>query len=199
MTDAFDFRTALARLEATSRAIEGGAGLSQERVRQILEERARRWARAPAAEAAANETPLVVFEVAGQRCAVEPRQVREVLRGCVPTLLPRARPHISGVIHHRGDVLAVLDLAAWVVPGPVPARDPKAPIVVVEVRGRIFGIQVDSIPEVETAGAEAAAPPATAAGMLPATIRRCGRGVLMVLDLDALADDPRITVNQAAR
>lgn len=198
MTHALDFRTALARLEATSRAIEGGAGLSQDRVRQILEERARRWARAPA-EAPANETPLVVFRIAGQRCAVEPQRVREVLRGCVPTLLPRARPHISGVIHHRGDVLAVLDLTAWVVPGPAAARDPKTPVVVVEARGRIFGIQVDSIPEIETAGAEAAAPPATAAGMLPATIRRSGRGVLMVLDLDALADDPRITVDEAAR
>ena len=199
MTDAFDFRTALARLEAIGRAIEGGAGLSQDRVRQILEERARRWARAPAAEASAHETPLVVLRVAGQRCGVEPRQVREVLRGCSPTLLPRARPHISGVIHHRGDVLAVLDLTAWLVPGPAPPRDPKAPIVVVEARDRIFGIQVDSIPEVETAGAEAAPPLAQAAGTLPATIRRSGRGVLMVLDLDALADDPLITVNEAAR
>jgi chemotaxis signal transduction protein len=199
VTDAFDFRTALARLEATSRAIEDGAGLSQDRVRQILEERARLWARAPATEAAASVTPLVVFEVAGQRCGVEPQHVREVLRGCVPTPLPGARPYLSGVIHHRGDVLAVLDLATWIVPGAVPAREPKAPIVVVEARGRIFGIQTDSIPEVEAAGAEPVAPPATVAGTLPATIRRSARGVLMALDLDALADDPRITVNEAAR
>jgi len=199
VTDAFDFGAALARLEATSRAIEDGAGLSQDRVREILEERARRWARAPATEASANQTPIVVFRVAGQRCGVEPQQVREVLRGCVPTPLPGARPHISGVIHHRGDVLAVLDLAAWVMAGPAPARDPKAPIVVVEVGGRVFGILADSIPEVEAADVKPAAPPATGAGTLPATIRRGGRGVLMVLDLEALADDPRITVNEAAR
>jgi hypothetical protein len=55
------------------------------------------------------------------------------------------------------------------------------------------------MPEVEAADVEPVAPPAAGAGTLPATIRRGGRGVLMVLDLDALADDPRITVNETAR
>jgi chemotaxis signal transduction protein len=198
MPEDLDWPAARARLEATERALEAAA--SPERARQVLEERARRWALRPDNEQSRAETQeVVVFSVAGQSYGIAPVCVREVLRACLPTPLPGARPHICGVIHHRGQVLAVLDLRGLAGSSAPAGWDVKAPVVVVEARGMTFGIRADSISGIARAGVEPAGPAATAPGTLPATIRSTAEGMLRVLDIEALARDPRITVNDEAR
>jgi chemotaxis signal transduction protein len=196
----FDWPAIQARLEAIRRNLEAQGKPSPEAARRILEERARKLAQPTAeAESGPEALEMLVFSRAGERYGVEPAHVVEVLPLTRPTPLPGARPFLVGVIHHRGEVRAVFDLRRLLGPqGPGNAgAKPEGCVVAVEVRGMSFGLLVDDVtgmvqvkaPEVSPANA------ASRDGRV-AWIRGTTGGMVSVVDLDALAQDPRITVNE---
>jgi chemotaxis signal transduction protein len=112
-----------------------------------------------ASEAASIAAPVIdmrrvlVFTLAGRArcCAID--EVREIVPITGTTRLPGAPHYVRGLINLRGSLVTVLD-AALCLYG-VPADDQVASILLVEHRGRIAGVIVDnvfdiqSLPEVE--------------------------------------------------
>lgn len=121
---------------------------------------------------------LVLFQVAGRAFAVELGQVEQIIEYREPAKTPRRPPHVEGVMEHRGQFIAVLNLRMrFGVTGPGPAHpavlvvtgagpDPRVGLVVDQVLRvlslpsdgvltpppRVFGIRADFIRGVANAG-----------------------------------------------
>lgn len=112
------------------------------------------------------------------------------------TPLPGARPFLAGAIQHRGRILGVFDLGRLLAL-PI-AASPASPVrvVVVQAMGMTFGLQADEVSGVVRVDARdvAAAGAATSSGR-QAWLRAPTADMVSILDLDALARDPRLTVN----
>ena len=138
----------------------------------------------------------MVFSFSGERYGIETAHVLEVipLRGLTP--VPGTPLFVLGVVNHRGRILPVLDLRRL-----FELADQGNPdggrVVAVEAGGMTFGIFADAVVGIIRLGAdEVAPPPATLAGDRRALIRGVTGEMVAVLDLEALARDPRITVNE---
>lgn len=178
-------------------AIPPDGSLPPEEVRRILRERARALAR-PLEEAAAptEVLELLVFSLAGERYGIETAYVQEVfpLRDLTP--VPCTLSFVLGVANYRGRILPVLDfrrLFELVAEGITEGSR----VVTVEAGGMTFGIFTDAVPGTVRVGAhEVASPPVTLTGDRQAFIRGVTGEMVAVLDLEALARDPRIVVNE---
>jgi len=188
----FDWQAAYARLEALRRAVETGGALSPEEARRILEQRARQLAqpREERVSAAAEPLDLLVFSRSGERYGVVVRHVQQLLPKTSPTPLPGSRPGLAGVANHRGRILAVVDMGGL---RPGPGGRPEGRIVAVETRGNCFGLLAD-----EVAGLARVEPGEVTPGGKgnERWVRGTTAGMVSVLDLDALAEDPRIRVEE---
>jgi purine-binding chemotaxis protein CheW len=98
------------RLDAIGQAIAGTEQAAPERVRQVLEERARALARPGHAEPPDDTFEVVLFDLEGETYALEANAVWEVFRLEALSPLPGARPPVFGVTSWRGAVLTILDL-----------------------------------------------------------------------------------------
>jgi purine-binding chemotaxis protein CheW len=109
--------------------------------------------------------------------------------------VPGTPSFVLGVMNHRGRILPVLDvrglfeLAGRGVPE-------GSRVLAVEAGGMTFGVFAEAVIGTVTVGAHELAPPPV---ILPADRQAFLRGVtgemVAVLDLEVLARDPRITVN----
>lgn len=91
---------------------------AEPRAREVLQRRAAQLARPPAGDATAAGPQALEFSLGEQRCLLEVRWLRDVLalRDVLP--VPMAAPSVLGLVHWRGRMLPVLDLAALLaVPG----------------------------------------------------------------------------------
>jgi purine-binding chemotaxis protein CheW len=145
--------------------------------RAILEARARTLAR-PLISAApdAGARDLVFFTLAGERFAAEAMQVDEAFAPAALTPLPGDRPWLLGIVAHRGGVLPVLDLRSLLAPG----GPDDAPLTHVVATGHGFGIAAEAVEETARA---------TPAELTAARVT--------VLDLEALAADPRLRIDDS--
>ncbi|HUG54479.1 MAG TPA: chemotaxis protein CheW [Vicinamibacteria bacterium] len=175
---------------------------SPEAERRILEQRTRTLSQPLARTAAGETTGILVFARGGDRFGVEAVRVEEALPPASLTALPGARPFLAGVIPHRGRILGVFDLARLL--GLAQAEAPSRPgaatpvrVVVVQARGMTFGLQADEVSGVVQVDAREAAPARseTSARRQP-WLRATTADMVTILDLDALAQDPRLTVNE---
>jgi chemotaxis signal transduction protein len=188
----FDWDAVHARLQSQRLAFEssGSGAVSADETERILEGRARRLAAPLEPPRDAELIDILVFFRAGQGYGVEAAHVREALPRTSPTPLPGRRPGLAGVTNHRGRILAVVDL------GGLRPRDggrPEGRIVAVETRGIAFGLLADEITGiVPIAHAEIAA----GAPGSEAWVRGTTTSMVCVLDLQALAEDPRIRVEE---
>lgn len=166
--------------------------------RRVLEERARALARPPVEDTPAGDhLELLVFSLDGERYGIDASRVAAVLPPVSPTPLPGARPALAGVVNHRGEVLVVLDLrglqgGAVARNGPTVSR-----IVVVEAEGAALGLRADEV--IGLVRAEVAGPgpqPARTERGLPGWIRGVTGGMVSIVDLEALARDPRVRVEE---
>jgi purine-binding chemotaxis protein CheW len=193
-----DWQEVHARLEQSRRALEGTDRVSPEEASRILHERARALARpVEAAVTPAESVELLVFSLGAERYAVETLHVLEVVRVQELTPVPGASPFILGVINHRGQVLAVLDLRR-LFEAPEGAQPEQAVVVVLAVGGMTFGILVEAAAAVTRVGVQELAPPPVAAERGRGLIRGVTPAMVAVLDAEALARDPRITVHEEA-
>ena len=90
---------------------------------------------------------FVVFSLAGESFAVEISKVREIIRIPRITWVPGAPEFVRGVINLRGNVVAVLDLAA-ILSLPSPDESPQSRIIITETGDQIAGMLVDSVSRV---------------------------------------------------
>jgi purine-binding chemotaxis protein CheW len=141
---------------------------------------------------------LLVFSLAGERYGIEATRVLEVvpLRGLTP--MPCTPSFVLGVVNHRGRVVPVLDVRRLLdLPGEGVAEGWR--MVVVEAGGMTFGIIAEAVIEISRVGAEEVAPsPASFTARRQAFVRGVTKEMVAVLEVEALARDPRITVNEEA-
>lgn len=193
---ALDWQQAYARLE---KALASRGDRPPEDVARVLEERARTLARPrTSAPAPVQALELLVFSLGEERYGIETVHVLEVvpLRGLTP--VPCVPDFVAGVVHHRGRILPVLDLGRFVGFG-ARASAETGRVVSLEVGVMTFGILADSVAGIVQASAEELAPP-------PLRDEAGGRTFLRgmtadrvaVLDVEALAADPRLVINEEA-
>lgn len=193
---AIDWEKARARLEQTRWALEAGGELPRDEVKRILRERAQALAK-PLEEAPtpAEGLELLVFSLAGERYGIETAHVLEVLplRDLIP--VPRTPSFVLGVVNHRGRILPVLDLRRlFDLAGQEVAE--RSRVVAVEAGGMTFGVFAEAVIGTVAVGAdEVAPPPVILTRDRQAFLRGVTGEMVAMLDLEALARDPRITVN----
>ncbi len=86
---------------------------------------------------------VLVFTVAGRTRCADIADVREIVPITATTRLPGAPRHVRGLINLRGNLVTVID-AALCLYG-VPAIDAEASILLVERGGRVAGVIVDNV------------------------------------------------------
>jgi purine-binding chemotaxis protein CheW len=89
---------------------------------------------------------LLLFKLADRIGGIELEIVREILPPSLATRLPGAPAFVRGLINVRGTVITVIDLVARV--GERPAR-PDGPIMLIEHQGKVVGVAVDEVIEVQ--------------------------------------------------
>jgi purine-binding chemotaxis protein CheW len=183
------------RLAAAAVATEAALRPSPERSRAIMDERAAALARVPESTAiAALALEVLSFGLAGERYAMETRFVREVARQPDVTPLPGTPPFILGLANLRGSVLALVDLARLLEIGD--ARQDDCPWTIVVGRERAeFGITCDAVNEVITLRPdEVLSPSGLQFGEGRELVRGVSKQALIVLEIAALLDDPRLWI-----
>jgi len=105
------------------------------------------------AEAPAEAPPqemrrVLVFAVAGRTRCADVDDVREIVPITPTTRLPGAPRYVRGLINLRGTLVTVMD-ASMCLYG-VPADGPEASILLVERRGRLAGVIVDSVFDIQS-------------------------------------------------
>ncbi|MDX2089746.1 MAG: chemotaxis protein CheW [Kofleriaceae bacterium] len=88
----------------------------------------------PPRREANSSTEHFVFRLSSRTYALPPRSVEMVI--ALPPIIPvpTARPHVRGVVHVRGRIIAVLDLAALIGLDAAAEPGPTARLVVVMAR-----------------------------------------------------------------
>lgn len=90
---------------------------------------------------------VLVFSVAGRTRCADIADVREIVPITATTRLPGAPRHVRGLINLRGTLVTVLD-AALCLHG-VPTDGANASILLVERRGRLAGVIVDNVFDIQ--------------------------------------------------
>ena len=90
---------------------------------------------------------VLVFGIAGRTRCAELGDVREIVPIMPTTRLPGAPPYVRGLINLRGGLVTVMD-AALCLYG-VPADGANASILLVERRGRLAGVIVDNVFDIQ--------------------------------------------------
>ena len=137
------------RVEAAGRAIAGGVESSPERVREVLEERARRLARPSAPPPAGGTLEVITFALANEVYAIESKYVVEVFRLTELSPLPGAVAPVFGVTAWRGELLVILDLRG-VLGISVAALNDLSRVIVLGEERPAFGILADGVRELAT-------------------------------------------------
>ena len=126
----------------------------------------------------------LLAQAAGQLVAFPLEAVREIIPPHVMTRLPGAGPWVLGLLNLRGTVLTVVDLTVRF--GGEAGESPS--IVVLEVEGRTFGVQVARVSAVSNArnGQEAPVDEARSAEGLVRGLVEVAGGTALVIDVMAL-------------
>ncbi len=112
------------------------------------------------ANAAAVQAPvpaaqlhLITFRLDGESFGLPVETVREVIRVGDITRVPQSPAHIRGVTNLRGRILPVVEIRTRLGLAPLVPRS-TARIIVAEVRGRVLGLLVDSVAQVQKVPAD---------------------------------------------
>lgn len=126
----------------------------------------------------------LLAQAAGQRVAFPLEAVREIIPPQAMTRLPGAGLWVLGLLNLRGMVLTVVDLGVRF--GGEAGESPS--IVVLEVQGRTFGVQVSAVSAVShsRSGVEAPVEEARSAEGLVRGLVEVAGGTALVIDVMAL-------------
>lgn len=192
----FDWDLARRRLEALSDALVQRSEVSTEASREMLEDRARRYATAPERTLLASEQiELLTFELDGERYAIESRFVREVLRTPDISPVPGAPPLLAGVTNLRGEILAVMDLGKDL--GCPESETRTQWVIVLGLDAPELGIASDAVLEVTTLRTDRVLTPTRASlDSQRSWIRGITSDALTILEGRAVLDDPLLHIDQ---
>jgi purine-binding chemotaxis protein CheW len=156
-----------------------------ERARAVLEARARRLARPPAAPRATDVLEVVEFGLGRERYALAAADVGEVFRLTGRSALPGAPEPIAGVTAHRGELLVLVDLRAQLGLR-AGALDDLARVLVLQRDHTRIGLLLDRVEGIRSVRrSELAAAPGVANGQ-PGLRIGVTPDLLAVLDADAI-------------
>lgn len=140
-----------------------------------------------AATTAVRLETWVTFRLAGETYALPVTSVLEILRVAGITRVPHAPPVIRGVTNMRGKVLPVVDLRVRLAMDPAELT-PASRILVVTSRGRLLGLLVDAVHQVERLDRNAVQPPPpdvmTAQSDYILGVSQSGERLVVLLDVD---------------
>jgi purine-binding chemotaxis protein CheW len=172
--------------------------LSAAEVRAILADRATKLARAYAqtSDSHASEVQLIAFGRGDQRYGVELRHLTEIRPLADLTPVPGLPAYYSGVIQLRGEIVAVMDIAALF--GGEAADAPEERFAVVVAAGDVASaLLADSVDDVLELAPELVHPPlATFTDSRERYIRGLTEDALAILDVEKLLGDDWLRVVQ---
>jgi len=125
-------------------AVAGPAGESPERIREMLEERARALARPPVTGPVGDILELLTFTLAREMYAIESRFVRAVFRLSELSLIPGASSPLFGITAWRGQLLTILDLRGPLGLSPGALND-LSRVIVLGMGRSLFGVLADTV------------------------------------------------------
>jgi purine-binding chemotaxis protein CheW len=145
---------------------------------------------------ASGKASIVCFELRGQRLGCPIAQVKETLVVRPITRVFLTPTWVSGIINLRGDIVAVLDLGAFLGLGAT-VLESETRIVITRSAERVAGLLVDRLAEVRAVDLERLEPPPATlapeiAGLLAGVATLPGGAPLAVLDLGKLFDSDRL-------
>lgn len=167
---------------------------TDESVRKILEERAKKIAAPDTGEIETGIVEVLRFQLAYQEYAIEMRSVREVILTGEITPVPGAPPFISGICAARGQIISLVDLRVLFSLPEKGLTDLNRVIVITD--GHItFGILADNITGLGTLPSSLILMPDP--GMTPPWkkyLKGYVGNTLTVLDAAAILADPALIV-----
>lgn len=138
-----------------------------------------------------NTLQLVTFKLAGQKYAVDILKVQEIDNMKEITGIPNAPLFLAGAINLRGKVIPVLNLGIKF--GIDPSSVESSKIVIMDIRGVIMGLIVDSVSDVLRISRDVVEPPppvhSTATTDFISGIAKLEEGLVILVDMDKLLDD----------
>ena len=180
--------------------LEAARSPSGEEVHRILEERARALSRPLQPEEQEETVALVELLLGSERYGVDIRKVREThpLGSLCP--VPGTPNFWAGIVNIRGTLYPCLDLRRYLGLEEDDGSSAAKRLVLVTGAGVTVALIVDDAPAVQRVPARDIGPP------LPGGSERgrnatsgITRGLLAVLDVDAMMADPRLAVREESR
>jgi purine-binding chemotaxis protein CheW len=176
-----DWNRVRSRLRSSERTLEEALAESPERIAAAYRQRARRLASAQGESGPVSAgLPALVFRLARERYAIALEEVAEALPFGRCTRAPGSPPQFRGVINLRGELRAVLDLAALLALSENGNRD-SGFVLMLRRPGREIGLKVDSIEELREIRPEELSVPAQGT-----YVKGMASGALMMLDVEAV-------------
>jgi purine-binding chemotaxis protein CheW len=185
------------RMAAVDRALDEADQPSFGRIQSVWDARARALAepRDDSAAQAAGEA-VVVFQLGGERYALDVRNVLEIQPLDDLTPVPLTPPHIAGVTIVRGAVLTVLDLRA-LFELPRLGLTETTRVLVVQAAGQTVALLADAVADIVFVDPAALEAPLAHLGGARATYLRGVTGAMVaLLDAEALLSDRRLVVQE---
>jgi purine-binding chemotaxis protein CheW len=175
-----DWERVRSRLRASERALEEALAESPERIEAAYRERAIRLAKVGENSRVSAGVPALVFRLARERYAIELEEVSEALPFARCTRAPGSPPQFRGVVNLRGELRAVLDLAALFALSENGDRG-SGFVLMLRRPGREIGLKVDAIEELREIRPEELSVPAQGS-----YIKGIVSGSLMLLNVEAV-------------
>lgn len=166
----------------------------EDKDRSILEDRARELAKPLEEQVQQQGHDVVVFDLGGERYAVESAVVREIRRLGAVTPLPGIPSFVLGIVNVRGEILSVLDLAKIL---NLPERPPteSAYMLVLTDGSMTFAITVHGLRGTERLSLDGLQPaPGAEDGIAKKIIRGVRPDRLIVIDGRALLSEKALIV-----
>jgi purine-binding chemotaxis protein CheW len=191
-----DWQKVRERMSRAAAPLTDGQRTSPERIRAVLEERARAAARIPtAAPDAGAVIEIVRFDLGCEHYALETQFLREILPSKECTPLPGAPDFLAGIINLRGQILAVMDLRRLFNIAR-PADMATSRIIVLGQERMEFGVVADAVHDVLLLRLDALrSAPDSVSGIAHEYLRGVTADALIVLDGAVLLKDPRLIVD----
>ena len=173
----------------------GTGGVSQEKMRAILVDRARALAKSSDVDASEG-MPLVVFSLATETYGIPTDYVRDVqpLRQITP--VPCTPDFVVGVINIRGSIYSVIDIRSFF---GVRAKEITAAtkVIVVDTADLQVGILADDVSGAMSVPRDEINPPLAAQATIKEEyIEGVTNDMLIILNLEALMQDERIIIHE---
>ncbi|MEA3187169.1 MAG: purine-binding chemotaxis protein CheW [Chthoniobacter sp.] len=192
--DARRWKDIHARLAAVTDRIDSGFAPDIAQQREILHQRAQTLARPPESETKPSSLDVVVFTLGKERYAVESSFVDEVQPLEAMTKVPGVPSFVTGIMNLRGTMLTLLDIKEFF-DLPRSGITDVHKIIIVRNKDVQAGLIADKLIGVQTipiGDLQESLP--TLTGIRADYLRGVTAGCLVILDLQKLLGDERLTI-----